>query len=100
MHEKNFIMMIRSLFLHSEFNIGAYLLEHPLPFQDGAARVTAMAWAPNNSKLAVCTVDRVVLLFDEQGEKRDKFATKPADSSVRLVSFPAHKSRLEITYGY
>jgi len=41
-----------------------------------------MAWAPNNSKLAVCTVDRVVLLFDEQGEKRDKFATKPADSTV------------------
>ena len=41
-----------------------------------------MAWAPNNSKLAICTIDRVVLLFDELGEKRDKFATKPADSTV------------------
>ena len=41
-----------------------------------------MAWSPNNSKLAVCGVDKVVLLFDDQGEKRDKFATKPADSSV------------------
>ncbi len=50
--------------------------------QGGAAKVTALAWAPNNNKLAVCTVDRVVLLFDDQGEKRDKFATKPADSNV------------------
>jgi intraflagellar transport protein 172 len=32
-----------------------------LPLQ----KVTAIAWAPNNRKLAVCTVDRVVTLFDE-----------------------------------
>ena len=42
----------------------------------------ALAWAPNHTKLAVCTVDRVVLLFDENGEKRDKFATKPADAEL------------------
>lgn len=42
-----------------------------------------MAWAPNNAKFAVCTVDRVVLLYDEQGERRDKFSTKPLDSKVR-----------------
>lgn len=53
-------------------------------FQDGAAKITAMAWAPNNSKLAVCTADRVVLLFDENGERRDKFSTKPVDSKVSL----------------
>ncbi|XP_016392956.1 intraflagellar transport protein 172 homolog [Sinocyclocheilus rhinocerous] len=47
--------------------------------QDGAAKVTCMAWAPNNSKFAVCTIDRVVILYDEQGEKRDRFTTKPAD---------------------
>ena len=45
--------------------------------------MTALAWAPNNSKLAVCTVDRIVLLFDEHGEKRDKFSTKPANPDVR-----------------
>lgn len=44
-----------------------------------------MAWAPNNTKFAVCTVDRVVLLYDEQGERRDKFSTKPLDSKVRQV---------------
>lgn len=48
-----------------------------------------MAWAPNNLKLAVCTSDRVVLLYDENGEKRDKFSTKPADAKV-------HKSTLNI----
>ena len=41
-----------------------------------------MAWSANNQKLAVVTMDRVVLLFDELGEKRDKFATKPANSQV------------------
>ena len=45
-----------------------------------------MAWAPNNNKLAVCTYDRVVVLYDEQGERRDKFATKPADSKVCTCS--------------
>ena len=50
--------------------------------QEGAAKITALAWAPNNMKLAVCTYDRVVLLYDETGERRDKFATKPADPKV------------------
>ena len=36
-------------------------------------------------KLAVCTSERVVLLYDEHGERRDKFATKPADSKVVLI---------------
>lgn len=54
----------------------------PLPLQDGAAKVTCMAWSQNNAKFAVCTVDRVVLLYDEHGERRDKFSTKPADMKV------------------
>ncbi|XP_011405209.1 PREDICTED: intraflagellar transport protein 172 homolog [Amphimedon queenslandica] len=45
-------------------------------------KVTALAWAPNNSKLAVCTVDRIVLLFDGHGEKRDKVSTKPANPDL------------------
>uniref|UniRef100_A0A8C9QX79 Intraflagellar transport protein 172 homolog n=1 Tax=Scleropages formosus TaxID=113540 RepID=A0A8C9QX79_SCLFO len=55
--------------------------------QDGAAKVTCMAWAPNNGKFAVCTVDRVVLLYDEQGERRDKFSTKPADAKYGKKSY-------------
>jgi intraflagellar transport protein 172 len=41
-----------------------------------------MAWSPNNQKFAVCSADRVVHIFDEFGEKRDKFSTKPCDSKV------------------
>jgi len=55
--------------------------------QDGAAKVYGMCWSQNGLKLAVATVDRVVLLFDSNGEKRDKFATKPSDPKVFS---PAH----------
>ncbi|XP_010790252.1 intraflagellar transport protein 172 homolog, partial [Notothenia coriiceps] len=55
--------------------------------QDSAAKVTCMAWAPNNTKFAVCTVDRVVLIYDEQGERRDKFSTKPLDSKYGKQSY-------------
>ncbi|ELV13731.1 Intraflagellar transport protein 172 like protein [Tupaia chinensis] len=55
--------------------------------QDGAAKVTCMAWSPNNAKFAVCTVDRVVLLYDEHGERRDKFSTKPADMKYGRKSY-------------
>ncbi|XP_038160069.1 intraflagellar transport protein 172 homolog [Cyprinodon tularosa] len=55
--------------------------------QDGAAKVTCMAWAPNNSKFAVCNVDRVVLLYDEHGERRDKFSTKPMDPKYGKQSY-------------
>ena len=44
-----------------------------------------MDWAPSNTKLAVCTMDRVILLFDDQGEKRDKFSAKPADPNVHGI---------------
>ena len=38
-------------------------------------------------KLAVCTSDRVVILFDDTGEKRDKFSTKPADPKYGKRSY-------------
>ena len=46
---------------------------------ESIAKVTAICWAPNGKKLAVCTTDRVVLLFDDEGVRRDKFSTKPAE---------------------
>lgn len=48
-------------------------------------KITAICWAPNNKKLAVCGVDRLVTLFDEVGERRDKFLTKPADKVFMFV---------------
>ncbi|XP_029847708.3 intraflagellar transport protein 172 homolog [Ixodes scapularis] len=74
-----------------------------LPPQDGAAKVTAIAWSPNNVKLAVCTADRVVLLFDEAGERRDKFSTKPIDSKygkksylVKAIAFSPDSTKLAV----
>ena len=45
-----------------------------------------MAWSPSNTKFAVATCDRVILLYDEHGERRDKFATKPADPKVLVLT--------------
>ncbi|CAO2602777.1 Fibronectin type III domain-containing protein 4 [Lemmus lemmus] len=55
--------------------------------QDGAAKVTCMAWSQNNAKFAVCTVDRVVLPYNEHGEWRDKFSTKPAEMKVERIRY-------------
>lgn len=41
-----------------------------------------MDWSPNGKKLAIANADRIVLLFDETGKRRDKFATKPIDAKV------------------
>ena len=47
-------------------------------------KLTAAAFSPNNQRLAVVTGDRVVHLYDENGERRDKFSTKPADKVGRV----------------
>ncbi|XP_026810375.1 intraflagellar transport protein 172 homolog isoform X2 [Rhopalosiphum maidis] len=55
--------------------------------EDGPFQVLAATWSPNNQKLAVCNNDRVVLLFDEAGVKRDKFPTKPAEHGAGRQSY-------------
>ncbi|KAI8928779.1 hypothetical protein BC831DRAFT_447367 [Entophlyctis helioformis] len=54
-------------------------LKSIIPSGETPNRVTALAWSPNNQKLAVVTADRIIQLFDETGERKDRFATKPAD---------------------
>ncbi len=47
-------------------------------------KVTAISWSPSSSRLAVATADRVVSLYDENGEQRkDKFPTKAAIAGQR-----------------
>uniref|UniRef100_H0ZWS4 Intraflagellar transport protein 172 homolog n=1 Tax=Taeniopygia guttata TaxID=59729 RepID=H0ZWS4_TAEGU len=46
-----------------------------------------MAWSASSARFAVCTAERVVLLYDEQGERRDKFSTKPADAKYGRKSY-------------
>ncbi|XP_066969064.1 intraflagellar transport protein 172 homolog [Macrobrachium rosenbergii] len=78
-------------------------LKNILPPQDGAAKITALAWSPNNVKLAVSTAERVILLFDENGERRDKFSTKPADAKygkksylVKAIAFSPDSTKIAI----
>ncbi|KAK7194890.1 intraflagellar transport protein 172 [Novymonas esmeraldas] len=46
--------------------------------QQGTARTQAMCFSANNKRLAIADATRHIQLFDEQGERRDKFATKAA----------------------
>jgi intraflagellar transport protein 172 len=68
---------------------------------DGIQKVTAMCYSPNDRRLAVCLMDRIVYLFDENGERREKFSTKPADKGpknyvVRAMAFSPDSNRLAI----
>ncbi|XP_065670042.1 intraflagellar transport protein 172 homolog isoform X3 [Hydra vulgaris] len=57
------------------------------PPQDGAAKVTAMCWSPNNKKMAVVSTDRVISFFDDSGEMRDKFGEKPGEPKTGKKGF-------------
>lgn len=50
-------------------------------------RVGGLAWSPNHLKLAVATVDRHIYLYDEKGERRDKFLTKPSNAANGKLSY-------------
>lgn len=72
-----------------------------MPAQPGIARVQAMAWSPNTKRLAVADSGRFVNLFDENGEKRDKFMTKPVEGKVRSfvirgMAFSPDSSRIAV----
>mgnify|MGYP002884014710 CR=1 FL=1 len=58
----------------------------PVAGQRSPGRVQALAWSPGCLRLAVAGRDRVVQLFDERGERRDKFSTKPGDARVRRAA--------------
>ena len=70
--------------------------------QEGIAKVTAICWSASNKKLAIVTTDRVVHLCDENGERRDKFSTKPGDSKgpktymVRGMAWSPDSTKLAI----
>ncbi|KAF5219351.1 hypothetical protein ECC02_007687 [Trypanosoma cruzi] len=73
-----------------------------LASQPGFARVQAICWSPNNKRLAVADNNRFVNLYDEFGERRDKFPTKAADNSagksfvIRGMVFSPDSSRIAV----
>ena len=71
------------------------------PSEGPQTKVTAICWSPNGKKLAVCTADRVVLMFDDEGNRKDRFATKPAEKGpknyiVRAMAFSPQSDRLAV----
>ena len=52
----------------------------------GEAQISTVCFAPNGQKFAIC-IDRVVQLYDDLGELRDRFATKPIDSKYGRQSY-------------
>ncbi|XP_031768664.2 intraflagellar transport protein 172 homolog [Galleria mellonella] len=58
-----------------------------LEAQEYESPIADLSWSPNNVKLAVATCERVVLLYDREGVRRDKFSTKPADPAAGKKSY-------------
>ncbi|KAH7719861.1 IKI3 protein [Aphelenchoides avenae] len=71
--------------------------------QSEVAAVPSLAFSPNGRKIAVATADRNILLFDEKGQRRDKFSTKPVESkygknsyAIKAVAFSPDSTRLAV----
>jgi intraflagellar transport protein 172 len=68
---------------------------------DGMSKVTSISWSANITRLATVGADKVVNLFDEYGEKQDRFSTKPADKAartyiVRAIEFSPDGTKLAV----
>eukprot|EP00357_Protocruzia_adherens_P015873 CAMPEP_0115035232 /NCGR_PEP_ID=MMETSP0216-20121206/41287_1 /TAXON_ID=223996 /ORGANISM="Protocruzia adherens, Strain Boccale" /LENGTH=1713 /DNA_ID=CAMNT_0002414595 /DNA_START=1 /DNA_END=5142 /DNA_ORIENTATION=+ len=64
-------------------------------------KISAISWSANSMRLAVSTADRLVHLYDENGEKKDKFPTKPAEKGqksyvVRAMAFSPDSLKLAV----
>jgi intraflagellar transport protein 172 len=72
-----------------------------MPAADGMQKISALAWSPNLMRLAVSTADRIIHLFDDAGERRDRFPTKPAEKGqksyvVRALAFCPDSTKIAI----
>jgi len=71
----------------------------------GSNRANKHGWLPSgcSGKFAAVTTDKVVYLFDEGGERKDKFKTKPGDAAagantyvIRAMAFSPDSSKLAV----
>ena len=71
-----------------------------LPGQETIFKIHGAAWSANNMRLAISQADRKIAIFDENGEKKDTFSTKPAKSSknyvIREIAFSPDSTRLAV----
>lgn len=71
--------------------------------QNQPNRVCGLSWSHNQQRLAIATTDRTIYLYDENGEKRDKFTTKPVDQTsgkesytIRDIAFSPDSTKLAV----
>lgn len=72
-----------------------------MPAVDGMQKISALTWSPNSMRLAVSAADRVVYMFDDNGERKDKFPTRPAEKGqksyvVRAMAFSPDSTKIAI----
>ena len=50
-------------------------------------RITSICWSPNNYKFAISNSDRNIIIYDVEGNERDKFATKSANKEDPIKKY-------------
>jgi intraflagellar transport protein 172 len=78
-------------------------IQPPAEMQEGKfQKISAFAWSPNHLRLAAAGQDRYIVLYDENGEQKDKFPTKPAEKKgsrnyvIRSLEFSPDSTRLAV----
>lgn len=71
------------------------------PSADAMSKIYSITWSSNLMRLAVAFSDRSIWLFDENGEKREKFSTKAGSKSnksyvVRDTAFSPDSTKLAV----
>lgn len=68
---------------------------------DGMQKIAALAWSPNSKRFAVANADRQIYLYNDAGERKDKFTARPAEKDnksyiVRAIAFSPDNDRLAV----
>ena len=71
------------------------------PSVDGMQKIFAICWSNNLMRLAVALADRSICLYDEKGERKERFQTKAATKLnkayvVRDMAFSPDSTKLAI----
>jgi intraflagellar transport protein 172 len=64
------------------------------------AKVCAVAFSPNSMRLAVATADRYIYLYDDNGEQKDRFASKASGDArnytIKGLEFSPDSTKLAV----
>ena len=71
-----------------------------VPGGDQIAKICGASWSPNNMRLAIAGANRKIMLFDENGTKKDVFSTKARDKTkeyaIRDIVFSPDSTKLAV----